>query len=191
MTADDKVGLGAGALALGLAGGVILLDAGLPNGIFGFHREVVTAEAIFDGIVFALGVPTGIYLFYKARGRRSRSDGASPRGSCGPLAAMISAWACMPFSRICTMHAGGRSERSAQRASRSRLLNFRSRLGSAWRGTFGTRRVAVFATASPHFAPGGLVVLAAAAAAATAIGLARPAVQAATGHQIRVGRVDS
>ncbi len=66
MTADDKVGLGAGALALGLAGGVILLAQWLPSGIFGLHRELVTAEAVFDGIVFALGVPTGIYLFYRA-----------------------------------------------------------------------------------------------------------------------------
>ncbi len=65
MTADDKIGLGAGALALGLAAGAILLAQLLPNGIFGFHRDLVTIEAVFDGIVFALGTPVGIYLFYK------------------------------------------------------------------------------------------------------------------------------
>ncbi len=66
MSTDDRLGLGVGALALGLAAGVILLAQWLPNGIFGFHRDLVTAEAVFDGILFALGVPVGIYLFYRA-----------------------------------------------------------------------------------------------------------------------------
>jgi hypothetical protein len=66
MTEDDKIGLAAGALALGLAAGAILLAQALPNGIFGFHRDLVMLEAVFDGIVFALGVPIGIYLFYTA-----------------------------------------------------------------------------------------------------------------------------
>jgi hypothetical protein len=66
MTADDKLGLGVGALALGLAGGIILLAQLLPGGFLLLpHRELVMPEAIFDGIVFFLGVPAGIYLFYQ------------------------------------------------------------------------------------------------------------------------------
>ena len=65
MTADDKCGIGSGLLALGLAAGMIFLAQYLPNGLFGFHREMVNAEAAFDAIVFVIGFPAGLYLFFK------------------------------------------------------------------------------------------------------------------------------
>lgn len=97
MSTDDKFGIGAGLLALGLAAGVILLaqltydkdaqaaldkaaaaasDSGKPPqaeaapvatpSIFYRmipHRELVVPEAIFDGILFVLALPAGIYFF--------------------------------------------------------------------------------------------------------------------------------
>ncbi len=97
MSTDDKFGIGAGLLALGLAAGVILLgqltyDKNLrdetekaswatsgsdkppqaeaapvakPSLLYRLfpHRELVVPEAIFDGIVFALALPAGIYFF--------------------------------------------------------------------------------------------------------------------------------
>ena len=71
MTGNDKIGLGAGALALGLAGGIILLGQLLPDNPY-FHRDLVPAEAIADWIDLLLGVPTGIYLFYQ--GARTKDD---------------------------------------------------------------------------------------------------------------------
>ena len=73
MTADDKCGIGAGLLALGLAGGIILLAQLLPNDLpllpFGLlslpHRELVTVEAIFDGVLAVTCLPSGIYLLYR------------------------------------------------------------------------------------------------------------------------------
>lgn len=65
MTADDKCGIGSGLLALGLAGGVIFLTQYLPGGLFGFHREMVTVEAVFDAVLFVIGLPAGLYLFVK------------------------------------------------------------------------------------------------------------------------------
>ena len=67
MSADDKLGLGVGSLAIGLAAGIILLLT-LP------HRELVMPEAIYDGIVFFLGVPTGIYLFYQGIRSQTRKS---------------------------------------------------------------------------------------------------------------------
>jgi hypothetical protein len=66
MTADDKLGLGFGSLALGLAGSLFLLAQVLPNGLSLFpHRELFMAEAILDGVVFVLSLPVGIYLLYQ------------------------------------------------------------------------------------------------------------------------------
>jgi hypothetical protein len=81
VTADDKFGLGAGALALGLAGGVILLAQFTPGlfdlppgaGLVGNPPPAsVIAEAVFDGIVCLLGIPTGIYFFYQ--GARTKTQ---------------------------------------------------------------------------------------------------------------------
>jgi Na+/glutamate symporter len=65
MSTDDKFGIGAGLLALGLAAGVILLGQLLPPEVLSFlpHRELIKPEAIFDGIVCALAVPAGICFF--------------------------------------------------------------------------------------------------------------------------------
>jgi len=65
MSTDDKFGIGAGLMALGLAAGVILLGQLLPPEVLPFlpHRELVKPEAIFDGIVCALALPAGIYFF--------------------------------------------------------------------------------------------------------------------------------
>ena len=66
MSTDDKFGIGAGLMALGLAAGVILLGQLLSAGRVAVsvpHRELVKPEAIFDGIVFALALPAGIYFF--------------------------------------------------------------------------------------------------------------------------------
>jgi hypothetical protein len=73
MTPDDKFGLGAGFLALGLAGGLILLAQLLPPSVFQLPpRQPMLAEQIFDGLVFLIGVPVGIYFFYQ--GARTKSD---------------------------------------------------------------------------------------------------------------------
>ena len=71
MSANDKFGLGAGALALGLAGLMIFIGQLTPPDFF-FHRDWVQAEAIADFIVFLVGVPTGIYLFYQ--GARTKDE---------------------------------------------------------------------------------------------------------------------
>ncbi len=65
MSTDDKFGIGAGLMALGLAAGVILLAQFLPADVLTFlpHRERVVPEAIFDGIVCTLALPAGIYFF--------------------------------------------------------------------------------------------------------------------------------
>jgi hypothetical protein len=67
MTADDKFGLGAGALAIGLAGAAILWMQFHPD-FFGLPHvdKVAMPEAIFDGIVAVVGIPAGLYLFYRA-----------------------------------------------------------------------------------------------------------------------------
>ena len=50
MSNDDKYGIGAGLMALGLAAGLILLGQFLPANMLTFlpHRDRNTAEAIFD-----------------------------------------------------------------------------------------------------------------------------------------------
>jgi len=65
MSTDDKFGIAAGLLALGLAAGVILLAQLLSPEVLYFlpHRQLVLPEAIFDGIVCALALPAGIYFF--------------------------------------------------------------------------------------------------------------------------------
>jgi hypothetical protein len=75
MTADDKCGLGAGLLALGLAAGFIFLcqlhgtawDNRLLHWVLEFlpHREMVKPEAVFDAVLFVLAVPAGAYFFWK------------------------------------------------------------------------------------------------------------------------------
>jgi hypothetical protein len=65
MTANDKCGVGAGLLALGLAGGIILVMQYMPD-MFGLPtREVITVEAVFDAILLVTCLPAGIYLLYK------------------------------------------------------------------------------------------------------------------------------
>ena len=68
MSTDDKYGIGAGLMALGLAAGVILLAQFLPAETLKFlpHRDRNTAEAIFDAIVFFLALPSGIFFFVAA-----------------------------------------------------------------------------------------------------------------------------
>ncbi len=65
MSTDDKFGIGAGLLALGLAAGVILFAQVTPPDVLSFlpHRQLVVPEAIFDGIVCVLALPAGIYFF--------------------------------------------------------------------------------------------------------------------------------
>jgi hypothetical protein len=65
MSTTDKLGIGAGLMALGLAAGVILLGQLLPPEVLPIlpHRDLIKAEAIFDGIVCALALPAGIYFF--------------------------------------------------------------------------------------------------------------------------------
>ena len=77
MTASDKFGLGAGALALGLAGGLILLAQLLPTSVFDLpprtpQFQPMLAEEIFDGVLCAIGIPVGIYFFYQ--GARTKTD---------------------------------------------------------------------------------------------------------------------
>lgn len=75
MNANDKCGMGAGLLALGLAGGIILLAQLLPDGLPMLpHREMVKPEAIFDGILFAIGFPAGVYLLYKGATAKEPAD---------------------------------------------------------------------------------------------------------------------
>jgi hypothetical protein len=68
MSTDDKYGIGAGLMALGLAAGVILLAQFLKPDVLTFlpHRDRNTVEAIFDGIVCALALPSGIFFFIAA-----------------------------------------------------------------------------------------------------------------------------
>ncbi len=65
MSTDDKFGIGAGLMALGLAAGVILLAQFLPADVLKFlpHRDRIPVEATFDAIVCALALPAGIYFF--------------------------------------------------------------------------------------------------------------------------------
>ena len=66
MTADDKCGMGAGLLALGLAAGFIFLCQ-LPADVLTFlpHREMSNPEAVFDAVLFLLAVPAGAFFFWK------------------------------------------------------------------------------------------------------------------------------
>jgi hypothetical protein len=65
MSTDDKFGIGAGLMALGLATGLMLLGQFLPADVLTFlpHREHIKWEGIFDGVVFVLALPAGIYFF--------------------------------------------------------------------------------------------------------------------------------
>ena len=78
MTADDKCGIGAGLLALGLAAGLILLSQLLPANALTFlpHREMVKAEAVFDAILLIFALPAGIFFFIQgALGGTGDRDG--------------------------------------------------------------------------------------------------------------------
>jgi len=96
MTVDDKFGIGAGLVALGLAAGVILFaqlqpdiffpatvqeaasetpakgEAAKPAAMESPHRGLVLPEAICDGIVCALALPAGICFFWL--GARAQKD---------------------------------------------------------------------------------------------------------------------
>ena len=65
MSNDDKLGIGAALLALGLAAGVILMAQFLPKEVLPFlpHRELIVPEAIFDGILCA--GPAGGHLLLR------------------------------------------------------------------------------------------------------------------------------
>jgi hypothetical protein len=65
MSTDDKFGIGAGLMALGLATGLMLLGQFLPAEVLTFlpHRDKVLWEGVFDGVVFVLAFPAGIYFF--------------------------------------------------------------------------------------------------------------------------------
>jgi len=65
MSTDDKFGIGAGLMALGLSAGLMLLGQFLPADVLSFlpHRERYLYEAIFDGTVCVLALPAGIYFF--------------------------------------------------------------------------------------------------------------------------------
>ncbi|MGA2068193.1 MAG: hypothetical protein ABSG86_24690 [Thermoguttaceae bacterium] len=69
MTADDRCGLGAGLLALGLFGGFAFLSQ-LPEDVLAFlpHREMFKPEAVLDALFFVCGVPAAIWLFFTAKG---------------------------------------------------------------------------------------------------------------------------
>ena len=77
MSSDDKFGIGAGLMALGLAAGVILLAQKLPPDVLTFlpHREMVVPEAIFDGILCVLALPAGIYYFVMGMAASSKENG--------------------------------------------------------------------------------------------------------------------
>ena len=83
MSVDDKYGIGAGCMALGLAAGVILLGQLLPADVLTFlpHRELVRAEAIFDGIVCALALPVGIFFFVIAAASGSTNGESDQKGN--------------------------------------------------------------------------------------------------------------
>jgi Na+/glutamate symporter len=68
MSTDDKYGIGAGLTALGLAAAFILLAQFLKPDVLTFlpHRDFNLPEAIFDGIVCALALPSGIFFFIAA-----------------------------------------------------------------------------------------------------------------------------
>jgi hypothetical protein len=65
MSTDDKFGIGAGLMALGLSAGLMLLGQLLPADVLSFlpHRDKILWEAVFDGIVCTLALPSGIYFF--------------------------------------------------------------------------------------------------------------------------------
>jgi hypothetical protein len=67
MTANDKYGLAAGALALGIAAGAIFIMQFCPD-FFGLPAGYTRAwvETVFDGVVCVAGLATGICLFYQA-----------------------------------------------------------------------------------------------------------------------------
>ena len=66
MSTDDKLGIGAGLTALGLAAALILLAQILPEDVLKFlpHREFNRVEAIFDGIVCLVALPAGLCFFF-------------------------------------------------------------------------------------------------------------------------------
>ena len=66
MSADDKVCIGSGFLAIGLAGAFILLCQVIPDR-WGWlpHRDMADVEAAFDALMFFVGVPAGAYLLYR------------------------------------------------------------------------------------------------------------------------------
>ena len=97
MTIDDKFGIGAGLVALGLAAGVILFAQLRPDVFFPAtvheaasetpakgeaakpaaviespRRGLVLPEAICDGIVCVLALPAGVYFFWL--GARAQKD---------------------------------------------------------------------------------------------------------------------
>jgi hypothetical protein len=65
MSVEDKFGIGAGLLALGLSAAIMAAGQCLPPHVLPIlpHRDYVQLEFIFDCVVAALALPAGVFFF--------------------------------------------------------------------------------------------------------------------------------